>query len=109
MATAAADARVLLLHPSTANALTASLCVLTWHDFCSRPQELQGRWTKANFENVILAGCSFCRCRAHACVDSVGFGLRLYVRLAACCHTASPNLLYVRLLFSTLFLLTCVS
>ena len=39
--------------------LTASLCMLTWLDFRSHPQELQARSTKAIFEHVILAGSSF--------------------------------------------------
>ena len=47
-------ARVVLL--TTANGLTASLLVFTWLDFCSCPQELQGRCKKANLEYVLLAG-----------------------------------------------------
>ena len=39
--------------------LTASLCVLTWRDFRSRPQDLQGRSKKVDIEYVILAGSSF--------------------------------------------------
>ena len=60
----------MLLLNARANAPTASLRVLTWRDLCSRPQELQGRSTKANFEYVLLAGFSFCRCRWRARVDS---------------------------------------
>ena len=55
--------RVLLLN-ACANALTASLCELTWRDFFERTQELQGRLTKAIFECVLLAGSSFHRLRA---------------------------------------------
>ena len=59
-----------LLLNACANALTASLCELTWRDFFSRPQELQGRLTKAIFECVLLAGSSFSRLwRASAHVD----------------------------------------